>query len=130
MSIYQKVLQAVTNAVESSSAELGQYVSAFEKYSGKGWLPEFFADRTEDMYKAAYKNGRIVKVHQAVLARPESEIKDLMDAVVQDCLERGFTRADLRHNSTNEMSNVTKRWAAECEAQLYDRYLDWQRLCK
>lgn len=55
----------------------------------------------------------------------EENIKDFLERLLQDSLEHGFLRMDVRHNKTNEMENITRRWKGGVGPVIYNRVKDW-----
>ena len=121
----EDVLTECRTIVKGRGGDVKAFMAKFNDYLKSGHLDVAIRNYTEEMFKLTYEHWRFSEILDALENIQKENIKDFLERVLQDSLERGFLRMDVRHNNTNEMDNITRRWKVEIEPVIYTRVNAW-----
>lgn len=127
---YPEFLKSVRVELTSVLTAQKDAIKKFNEHAKKGhsFLEYAIRNDIEGLLKLNYRAERLKEVVDAIFHVGEDNVAELLERILQDSLERGFFRAELRHNSTNEMDNIARRWKAEVEPMLHANFSRWQKM--
>ncbi len=123
---YGNLVEEVKEYVNNCQDILNREWARVESYRKNGHLDTAIRNYTEDLFKAEYQHRRAAEILDALENTDKEDVAGLLCRVMEDIFDRGFHKQDIRHCSTNEMDNITRRWKVEVEPKIYQRVLDWQ----
>ena len=121
----EDIIQECRAVTKGREIDVKAFLDKFQEYHEKGYLDHAIRTYTEELFKLTYKHWRFSEILDALEHIAEDATQDFLERALQDSLERGFLRGDIRHNSTNEMDNITRRWKAEVEPEIYSGLKNW-----